>query len=188
MQKLKFIKTLPVALTLALFLIGPACSPMNVKKADKATEAKMTENVFKGKILGVSKKAKTISIEVGKKTEMVKFSDTTKGMEFAQKGEAAIIKFSGKGSDKIATVIKPKLAKLPEGVKEMQPDELVKLVAMGLKKGNYFLVDSRPAKRFAEGSIPTAVSIPVSSMKEKGKDLLPPEKDKLLIFFCGGPT
>lgn len=188
MQKFKFIKALPVALAIALFITGPACSPMNMHKTDKAAATKANENVYKGKILGVSKKAKTISIQVGKKTEMVKFNDSTKGMDHAKQGEAAIINFTFKGKDKIATVIKPKLAKLPEGVKEMQPGELAKLVAMGTKKGNYFLVDSRPGARFDEGTIPTAVSIPVPKMEEAGKDLLPADKDKLLIFFCGGPT
>lgn len=188
MRKIKFIKILPLIMALALFVAGPICgSQDNVFAADKAA-AKKDANVFKGKILGVSKKAKSISIKVGEKTEMVKFDDSTKGMEHAKKGEAAIIKFSGKGSDKIAMVIKPKLAKLPEGVKEMQPKELEKLVAMGTKKGNYFLVDSRPGARFDEGTIPTAVSIPVPKMKKEAKNLLPDDKDKLLIFFCGGPT
>lgn len=187
MRKIKFIKMLPAVLAAALFVAVPICAPQNVSAADKAATAKEA-NVYKGKVLGVSKKAKTISIEVGKKTEMVKFDDSTTGMEHAKVGEAAIINFTSKGKDKVAVVIKPKLAKLPEGVKEMQPDELAELVAMGTKKGKYFLVDSRPGARFDEGTIPTAVSIPVPKMKEAGKDLLPADKDKLLIFFCGGPT
>ena len=76
----------------------------------KATTAKKDANVIKGKVLGVSKKAKTITIKGKKGPIMVKFSDATKGMEFAKKGEAAIIKFTKDGDDKIATVVKQKLA------------------------------------------------------------------------------
>lgn len=187
MQKIKLHYLLPVLILSALFLAGPSFYGDTVLAGEKAAVAK-DENVYKGKVLGVSKKAKTISIKVGKKTEMVKFDDDTKGMEHAKKGKAAIIKFEPRGKDKVAKVIKPKLAKLPKGVTEMQPKELTKLVAMGPKKGNYLLIDSRPAKRFAEGAIPSAISIPVPKMKESGKDLLPADKDILLIFYCGGPT
>lgn len=187
MQQRKFRYLLPVLILSALLLAGPVLNADFVQAGEKAATAK-DENVYKGKVLGVSKKAKTISIKVGKKTEMVKFNDDTKGMEHAKKGEAAIIKFEPRGKDKIATVIKPKLAKLPKGVTEMQPEDLAKLVAKGPDKGNYLLIDSRPEKRFDEGAIPTAVSIPVPKMKKSGKDLLPADKDKLLVFYCGGPT
>ena len=187
MQKIKLYYLLPVLILSALFLAGPTFYGDTVVAGEKAAAAK-DENVYKGKILGVSKKAKTISIKVGDKTQMVKFNDDTKGMEHAKKGEAAIIKFEPRGKDKIAKVVKPKLAKLPKGVKEMQPEDLAKYVAKGPEKGNYLLVDSRPAKRFAEGTIPTSISIPVPKMKKSGKDLMPADKDKLLIFYCGGPT
>jgi len=145
-----------------------------------------------GKVSGVSKKAKSISIVVGKgdkaKTMMVKFDDNTKGMEFAKKGEAAIIEYVQRDTDKYATIIKPKLAKLPEGVTEIQPAEVAALVDVGPEKGAYLLVDSRPAKRYADGHLPTAISIPVEKLKEEGETLLPKDKDQLIVFHCGGPT
>lgn len=143
-------------------------------------------NTLAGQILGVSKKAKTISIKTGTASEMVKFTDATTGMEFAEKGESAIITVSGEGSDKVAVEVKPKLAKLPDGTSEIKPEEVMALVKEGTIP--YTLVDSRPAKRFAEASIPSAVSIPVDSLKEKGVSLLPEDKGKLLVFYCGGPT
>ena len=36
--------------------------------------------------------------------------------------------------------------------------------------------------------IPTAASIPVTAMEEKGEKALACGKDKLVIFYCGGPT
>ena len=154
-------------------------------------QAAKQANVYKGKVVGISRKAKTISIIVGSgknaKTMMVRFDDATKGVEHASKGHASIIQFKTVGADKIATVIKPKLAKLPKGTMEMQPDELAALIHNGVA-GSYLLADARPGKRFAEGSIPTAVSIPVPTMKEEGAKLLPADKNKMLIFFCGGVT
>jgi rhodanese-related sulfurtransferase len=50
------------------------------------------------------------------------------------------------------------------------------------------LVDSRPArKKFDKGHIPTAINIP-DMYFDKQKDQLPAEKDKLLVFYCEGPT
>lgn len=48
------------------------------------------------------------------------------------------------------------------------------------------VIDSRPQKRrFNKGHIPGAISIPNSSF-DKMTDMLPAEKDKLIIFYCGG--
>ena len=50
------------------------------------------------------------------------------------------------------------------------------------------IIDSRPYKpKYANGHIPTAVSIPDSQF-DKMTDQLPKDKDTLLIFYCGGPT
>lgn len=53
------------------------------------------------------------------------------------------------------------------------------------KPENVMLVDSRPANKFAEGYIPTAVSIPDSQF-EKMSSMLPADKKATLIFYCGG--
>ena len=196
MQRVHSKKIVAALLAMTLFasgpIIGKAFAADGKATAGTAEVAKKAENVFKGKIKGVSKKAKSISIEVGKgdkaKVMMVKFTDKTIGMEFAKKGEAAIIAYDVTGNDKVATVIKPKLAKLPKGVTEAQPEDVMKLVAMGPEKGKYFLVDSRPAKRYAQGHVASAVSIPVEKLKKEGANILPADKDFHLIFYCGGPT
>ncbi len=150
---------------------------------------KQAANVYKGKIVGKSKKAKTISIEVGKgdkaKTMMVKFDGKTKGMDHARKGEATIITWEMRGSDKVATVVKPKLAKLPEGIVEIKPKEVKKLID---KNAAMVIIDSRPTKRYAQSHLPGAISITVEQMKTKLPELLPADKDKLLVFYCGGYT
>jgi hypothetical protein len=50
------------------------------------------------------------------------------------------------------------------------------------------IIDSRPYQpKFANGHIPTAISIPDSQF-EKMTDKLPEDKSTLLIFYCEGPT
>ncbi len=53
---------------------------------------------------------------------------------------------------------------------------------------NVMLIDSRPYRgRYIKGHIPMAVSIPDSKFDSK-KDMLPKDKEALLIFYCQGPT
>ncbi|MCL7489031.1 MAG: rhodanese-like domain-containing protein [Desulfobulbaceae bacterium] len=183
-------KLLPLAIMLSMLTWGCAQTQTGQDTASKpATEMKQQAPTYTGKIIGKSNKAKTISIEVGKgdqaKTMMVKFDDKTTGLEFAAPGEAAIINWEERGDDKFATVIKPKLASLPEGVSEIKTDELSNLVK---SSADIMIIDSRPASRYAQAHLPGAVSIPAEDMKTKAAETLPKEKDKLLVFYCGGPT
>lgn len=141
-----------------------------------------------GQIKAVSRKAQTIQVEASSGPVMVKFTDETAGMEFVKVGEAAIIEFEMVGNDRVAVTIKPRLVKLPEGASEIKTEEIAVLVAQGPVQGNYQLVDSRPPGRYAEGHVPTSVSIPVPLLEKSGSELLPADKDTLLIFYCGGPT
>lgn len=165
-----------------------ATSDQSIKLAAAKT-AKQTGPVYKGKVVGKSNKAKQISIKVGKgkdaKTIMVKFDDKTKGVEHASKGHAAIIEYEIRGKDKYATVIKPKLAKLPPGVTEIKTAELKKIID---SKTDMVLIDARPEKRYAQAHLPGAINLTVPKMKETRAAMLPKDKNKLLIFYCGGIT
>lgn len=185
---MRLTKTMP-GFALAITLLGsPLWLPGTVaaEGTGMAVVNQTEGNTLAGQIVGVSKKAKTISIKIGQVTEMVKFSDSTKGMDFAEKGESAIIQVTMENGEKMAVEVKQKLAKLPAGTTEIMPEDVISIVKDGTTP--YTLVDSRPAKRFAEASIPTAVSIPADVLKEKGESLLPTDKGELLIFYCGGPT
>ncbi len=160
----------------------------SAKPAVAAAEQKEA-NVLKGPIIGRSNKAKTISIAVGKgdaaKTMMLRFDDNTEGLDFAKKGEAAIITWEQRGTDKYATVVKPKLAKLPEGITEISVDELFKMLQ---DHAPLTLVDARPELRYNQGHLPGAINIPVPLLQEKKAKVLPEDKNKLLVFYCGGYT
>ncbi|MGV1098472.1 rhodanese-like domain-containing protein [Thiovibrio sp. JS02] len=191
MKKNRLLKFVPLLVFAAFLVSGPVGNLNSAQAADPAPAATQAQNVFKGKVTGKSNKAKTITIEVKGNTEMVKFDDTTKGLEHAAEGEAAIIEFVVQGKDKVATVIKPKLAELPAGVTEIMPDEMAKLINQGQAESNYVLVDSRPAPRYHEGHVPTAISIPIEDMKTTGAARLPGDvklKNTMLVFYCGGPT
>lgn len=192
MSEKKLHQWIPFLLLAGLLTAGPSLSTTPAHAAEPAAaSAAQSANTFAGRVTGKSNKAKTISIEVGGKNEFVKFDDKTVGVEHAVEGEASIIQFELRGDDRFATSIKPKLASLPEGVKEIKTEELARLIALGPQEGKYLLIDSRPAARYHEGHIPTAISIPETVLKEKGAAALIAEAkaaDTQLIFYCGGPT
>ena len=191
MQNKQLRRWIPFLLFTALLAGGPSLSGSLALAADPAPQAAQSANTLAGKVTGKSNKAKTITIEVNGKNEFVKFDDKTAGIEHAVEGEASIIQFEMRGDDRFATDIKPKLASLPEGVKEIKTDELAKLIELGPEQGKYVLIDSRPAARYHEGHIPTAISIPETVLKETGAASLPGDaklKNTQLIFYCGGPT
>lgn len=50
------------------------------------------------------------------------------------------------------------------------------------------LIDSRPYQaKYAQGYIPTALSLPDSEFEKKAADLLPKDKNTTLVFYCEGP-
>lgn len=168
------------------------CSLFLLVAAHVGAEGEILE--IKGQVKAVSNKAKTVSVEVtGKGVVMLKFTDETEFIN-AESGKdigpptGVIVKYKEVGPDKIATSITKALVKLPAGVTEIKTDELAALVEKGTAEGKYCLIDSRPAKIAAAGHIPTAISIPVDLLQEKGEKLLSCGKDKTIIFYCGGPT
>ncbi|WP_277057650.1 rhodanese-like domain-containing protein [Trichlorobacter lovleyi] len=88
---------------------------------------------------------------------------------------------------------KPGLPALPKGASVITIDEVKALVAKGPEAGNYLMFDSRPASRFHSGTIPTSLMLPSGEQEKLDKEgkapaLLGADKNKLLVFWCGGPT
>lgn len=78
--------------------------------------------------------------------------------------------------------IKPPMSVPAE--KQMTVEDIEKLLKGG---GKYTLVDARPPLKFQDGTIPTAINIPLPAFS-KSLDKLPKDKDELVIFFCAGVT
>ncbi len=54
-----------------------------------------------------------------------------------------------------------------------------------MKKGEAFLIDANGAESYAKGHIPGAVSLAAAG--EKLSEVLPKDKDALIVAYCGGP-
>jgi rhodanese-related sulfurtransferase len=181
-------------LCLALGLLAGGCTASKDAEVAKAPAVqqdtqKSEQLVYEGEVAGVSERAKTLSITVGKgdqaKVMMVKFDDKTKGVNQAAKGRPVKVAYEMRGSDAFATDVQLKLAKLPPGVEEIKTSELQKLVK---DNAPVFLVDSRPTARYDQAHLPGAHSIPLPVLEKKQAEVLPKDKNLMLVFYCGGIT
>jgi predicted sulfurtransferase len=159
-------------------------------KVAEPTEAKSIQ----GKIANISQKAKTLALATSDGGFfLMKFTDDTilKGVSSAaefKEEEAVVALYTTVNGENIATSLEKDVVKLPEGVKEVKTDELVKLMA---NDKNIVVIDARPAIKYDEGHIPGSISIPFATlvtMGEEGTKLFGPYQGNHLVFYCGGPT
>ena len=199
-----------VAGALLLPLASLAASPVlaaDAPVAGKPTSAKLCNNCHKpdaGNLRGhwesVAMKTSSIQLKIDDRSEIVKFDknkiqvlntsekgDVEKMLRSIKKGHEVRIEFSEQNGAKVASVVsaKPPI-KLSEKEK-ISLAEVEKLVVQGPEKGKYFLFDSRPAPRFKEWAIPTAVSLPFPDF-DNNLDQLPTDKEALIVFYCSGIT
>lgn len=143
---------------------------------------------IKGKIQSISRKAKTIQLMdvKTKKIEVIRFGQGTQFINAESIKEFIIndVILIDYEPGREAKSIKRVLVELPAD-KIIKTDEIVKLLEG--PSSEYLIVDARPVKAYDVGHIPNAIVIPTKTMKGK-MDLLPKDKNKLLIFYCGGPT
>jgi rhodanese-related sulfurtransferase len=156
-------------------------------------------DAIRGKLGKVSPEFNSMQVSVGKLVWIVKYDDKTsvvKGDKSAgsdaitniPKNKEILVSFSGGEAKPVATKIAVKQPyKVPEDQKIINA-EMAKLVSMGPEKGKYTLVDARPKGAFIGGHIPSAISLPFDSFQESYTTILPQDKDRLLVFYCGGPT
>ena len=192
----KSLLTLIAAVTILTTAIGTA----GVSYAAKPTVApsckqchQPQDKVIRGNLVSVTENFKTIQVAVGTLVWVVKYGDDLKltgadKLAAIQKDKEIAITYSGeeKFPYAVSLSVKPP-AQVPEE-KQVRINEMQKLVDMGPEKGNYLLFDTRPAPRYSEGHIPYAVSFPQPAFDKLKDKLLPKEKDKLIIFYCGGVT
>jgi hypothetical protein len=203
---------LAAALTLGL-LIAPAAQAPAQEKASapaapqaKPTNMKLCINChqpqpgnLRGLFDSVAVKSQSLQIKIDDATEIVKFNPQTltvleggkpadvEALRTTKRGHEVRVEYTEKDGLKTAVLISTKPLIKVAIEKLMTTAEVEKLVAMGPEKGKYTLVDARPAPRFQEGSIPTAINIPDPAFdKMAGK--LPKDKSALLVFYCGGMT
>lgn len=155
-------------------------------------------NKVKGKVKTVVGKSHTLSVQVGNELMVFKFNSDTKFKNAASYkdlhgDELLSIEFKSTGSENIATLIAKVVAELPKGTSLIKTEEIQALIQKGPESGNYLIFDARPAGRYHQAHIPTSLSLPFAEMDKLAKEgkvspLLPQDKNKLVVFYCGGPT
>ena len=155
---------------------------------------------LRGHFDNLALKNSSFQLKVDERTEVLRFdkdtlkvvtpepaANTEAALKSIAKGHETRVQFTEKDGIKtaVAVFVKPPV-KLAAN-ETITLDEVQKLVAMGPEKGKYFLFDSRPAPRFMEGAIPTAVNLPFPAF-DKNVDKLPADKAALVIFYCSGKT
>jgi cytochrome c551/c552 len=151
------------------------------------------EDIVRGTLVAVSDKFKTIQVSAGSVVWVVKYSDdieltgVAKLAEIPREKEIAV-RFTGNDKTPVAVSLSMKPAAKVPPEKLVSLEEMAALIAQGPEKGNFVLFDSRPAPKCIEGQLPYAVSLPYDKFDKLKENLLPKEKDKLVIFYCGGVT
>ena len=174
----------------------------------KPTIAKLCTNChqaepgnLRGNFDSVAYKTQSIQIKIDDATEILRFDKNTlqianippfadnpsEPLRSLKRGKEIHIAFTEKGGVKFATLVSAKTAIKVAPEKLIATADMEKLVAMGPEKGKYLLVDARPAPRFMEGAIPTAVNIPFAAF-DKMTEKLPKDKNALIIYYCAGVT
>ncbi len=183
-----------------------AAPPSPAAPPAKSTIAKICSNChqpqegsLRGNFDSVAYKTQSIQIKIDEATEILKFDKATlkvvnvKGenteepLRDIKKGKEVRVEYTEKDGKKFATAViaKPAIKVAPE--KLLSTADVEKLVAQGPEKGKYVLIDARPAPRFMEGAIPTAINIPFPAF-EKMVDKLPKDKNALIVYYCAGMT
>ncbi|MBS1115037.1 MAG: rhodanese-related sulfurtransferase [Nitrospirae bacterium] len=143
--------------------------------------------------MSVTENFKSVQVAVGSLVWVVKYGDDLKltgadKLAAIPKDKEIAITYSGEEKTPYAVSLSVKQPEQVPEEKQIRIDQMQKLVETGPDKGNYLLFDTRPAPRYNEGHIPYAVSFPQPAFDKLKDKLLPKEKDKLLIFYCGGVT
>ncbi len=193
----KLVRPFIVTAVMGMFLFGTA----GLSSAERPTVLapckqchQPEKDLVRGTLVSVSEKFKTINVQVGQKLVwIINYGDDLKivgadKLASVAKDKEIGIRFTGdeKKPYAVSLTVKPPAKVAPE--KLVSLDEMKKFVDMGPEKGGYLLVDSRPKPRFNEGHIPHAVSLDNAKFDELKDKILPKEKDKIIIFYCGGVT
>lgn len=148
---------------------------------------------IRGKLGSASMKAETLKIDTGGGASwLVNFDEDTtldgaEAFNKIPKGKEVLVTFRHEDGAMIADSVAVKPPAKLDPAMLIKIDELSPLVSQGPEKGQFTLVDARPGKVYIGGHIPGAISI-YDAQFEKNIDKLPKDKDKLLVFYCGGPT
>lgn len=154
---------------------------------------------FRGYFESAAYKTQSIQIRMDDAVEILKFDKTAlkvqnvkaenpdEALRSIKAGKEVRVQYIEKDGKKFATLVVAKPAIKVAAEKQLKTEDVEKLVAAGPEKGTYMLVDCRPAPKFMEGAIATAINIPFPAF-EKNIDKLPQDKNALIVYYCAGVT
>jgi len=188
-----------VAQEKAAVVAAPQAKPTIAKLCTNCHQAEPGN--LRGNFDSVAYKSQSIQIKIDDVTEILKFDkeklqlvnippyadSPSESLYSLKRGKEIHIAYTEKDGVKFATLVSGKTAIKVAPEKLMTTADMEKLVAMGPEKGKYLLIDARPAPRFMEGSIPTAINIPFAAF-DKMTEQLPKDKNALIIYYCAGVT
>lgn len=166
---------------------------LSEERLNTCTESNDKAGLFttQAKIGSISLKAEMLIIDSESGSSLVKFNDETlltgaNSLRDLTNGQEITIQYREEGGFLVADSIDVKKQQSSTGsATSITVEELVQLVEQGSESGTFTLVDSRIESQYNEGHIPGAISI-YDAKIEKQPDLLPKDKNGLLIFYCGG--
>ncbi len=191
----------PLILAAGGLALGAADVPAKPASAKICTTCHATApDNLRGHFDNLALKNNSFQLKIDDRTEVLRFDKTTvkvitpepaadveAAFKSIAKGHEVRVQYTEKDGVKTAVLVAVKPPVKLAANETMTLDELQTLVALGPEKGRYFLFDSRPAPRFMEGAIPTAVNLPFPAF-DKLVDKLPADKHALVIFYCSGKT
>ncbi len=181
-------------------------SPSTAMSQARPTMAKICGNChtpeqgnLRGYFENVAYKTQSIQIRIDDAVEILRFDkaelktknvlaeNTEEPLRSIKSGKEVRVQYIERDGKKFATLVvaKPAIKVAPE--KLLKTEEVEKLVAAGPESGKYLLIDCRPAPKFMEGAIPTAINIPFPAF-DKNVDKLPQDKNALIVYYCAGAT
>jgi len=185
-QKVEMKLYFPLVILICLFFFGCAQHRDGGQQGESTIMG--SKKVYRGKVIDRSNRTKTISLEVVKNGSSriieLHFDDQTRGIDNAVKRKQVIVAYSVAGGRTIATSVKPEKTGFVAGVSEITVKKVKKMID---HQDEFVLIDSRPKDEYIKSHLPASISIPACQLK-KHANLLPEDKDQLLVFYCGGPA
>lgn len=164
-----------------------SCVEYNDKTGNDTTGV----SIIQATISSISFKAELLKIDTEKESCLVKFNDETlltgaNSLRDLTRGQEIVITYHDEGGSLFADSIDVKKQQSNTGTTaSITVEELRKLLEQGSQNGTFTLIDSRIESQYNEGHIPGAISL-YDGKIQKQPDLLPKDKNGLLIFYCGG--
>ncbi|NTW86309.1 MAG: sulfurtransferase [Holophagaceae bacterium] len=198
---MKLLNLTALILAAAGSALAAADAPAKPPAAKICTTCHTTDaNQLRGNFDSLISLSNSLQLRIDERTEVLRYdkatvkvitpepaASTEAALKGIAKGHEVRIEYTEKDGVKTATLVAVKPPVKLAAHETSSLEEIQKLVAMGPEKGNYFLFDSRPAPRFMEGAIPTAVNLPFPAF-DKNIAKLPADKAALVIFYCSGKT